>query len=388
MTRFTRWAFGAFFFLYFAYIGLMSPYASLYFADLGFGALEIAALMSMLQVTRILGPFSWGWLSDYLSNRVGIMRFCGVLACLTFLAIFYLHDYIPFLIWMFVLHTILSSMVPLGEAATVHALFKDNSFDHRYGRVRLWGSIGFISMVLIAGEVFHWRGIQILPWLGVAVLFLLMINTFLLREPKIERRPLVRGELRSVLKRVEVRWFLVSAFAMIFGHAALYVFYSLYLMGLGYNKFQIGLFWTLGVFAEVIFFYFQSKVMARYSPTAVLQMTCVVGAIRFVLIGYFANTSLLIAAQIMHAASFAAHHSASTKLIQTWFAGALQARGQALFTTVAYGFGGTLGGLCAGVIWDQLGPNQVFGMAAIACAVAGLAIYQIKPSKTLHHIPE
>ena len=379
MTASSRWAFGAFFFLYFAYIGLMSPYASLYFAERGFGALEIAALMSMLQVTRILGPFSWGWLSDYLSNRVGIMRFCAALACITFLAIFYLQDYIPFLIWMFVLHTILSSMVPLGEAATVHALFKDDSFDHRYGRLRLWGSIGFISMVLLAGEIFQWRGIEVFPWLGVAVLVLLVINTFFLREPKIERRKLVRGELRTVLRKPEVRWFLLSAFAMIFGHAALYVFYSLYLSNLGYSKFQIGLFWTLGVLAEVIFFYFQSKVLARYSPTAVLQMTFIVGVIRFVLIGYFASTSLLILAQVMHAATFAAHHSASTKLIQTWFAGPLQARGQALFTTVAYGFGGTLGGLCAGWIWDQLGPNQVFGMAAAACAVAGLAIYQMKP---------
>ena len=379
MTASSRWAFGAFFFLYFAYIGLMSPYASLYFAERGFGALEIAALMSMLQVTRILGPFSWGWLSDYLSNRVGIMRFCAALACITFLAIFYLQDYIPFLIWMFVLHTILSSMVPLGEAATVHALFKDDSFDHRYGRLRLWGSIGFISMVLLAGEIFQWRGIELFPWLGVAVLVLLVINTFFLREPKIERRKLVRGELRTVLRKPEVRWFLLSAFAMIFGHAALYVFYSLYLSDLGYSKFQIGLFWTLGVLAEVIFFYFQSKVLARYSPTAVLQMTFIVGVIRFVLIGYFASTSLLILAQVMHAATFAAHHSASTKLIQTWFAGPLQARGQALFTTVAYGFGGTLGGLCAGWIWDQLGPNQVFGMAAAACAVAGLAIYQMKP---------
>ena len=379
MTASSRWAFGAFFFLYFAYIGLMSPYASLYFAERGFGALEIAALMSMLQVTRILGPFSWGWLSDYLSNRVGIMRFCATLACITFLAIFYLQDYIPFLIWMFVLHTILSSMVPLGEAATVHALFKDDSFDHRYGRLRLWGSIGFISMVLLAGEIFQWRGIEVFPWLGVAVLVLLVINTFFLHEPKIERRKLVRGELRTVLRKPEVRWFLLSAFAMIFGHAALYVFYSLYLSDLGYSKFQIGLFWTLGVLAEVVFFYFQSKVLARYSPTAVLQMTFIVGVIRFVLIGYFASTSLLILAQVMHAATFAAHHSASTKLIQTWFAGPLQARGQALFTTVAYGFGGTLGGLCAGWIWDQLGPNQVFGMAAAACVVAGLAIYQMKP---------
>jgi PPP family 3-phenylpropionic acid transporter len=385
MTASSRWAFGAFFFLYFAYIGLMSPYASLYFSELGFGAIEIAALMSMLQVTRILGPFSWGWLSDYLSNRVSIMRFCGVLAVLCFFVIFYLEQYIPFLIWMFILHTILSSMVPLGEAATVHALFKDNSFDHRYGRLRLWGSIGFIAMVLLAGEVFQWWGIEVFPWLGLGVLIALALDTFMLREPKIERQPLVRGELRSVLRRAEVRWFLVSAFAMIFGHAALYVFYSLYLADLGYSKSEIGFFWTLGVTAEVIFFYFQSKVMSRFAPTTVLQLTFVIAVIRFILIGYFATTSLLILAQLMHAATFAAHHSASTKLIQGWFSGALQARGQALFTTVAYGFGGTLGGLCAGWIWDHWGPNQVFGMAAVACALAGVAIAQVKTTPNVLH---
>jgi len=82
MTPSVRWAFGSFFFLYFAYVGLVSP--------------------------------------DYLSNRIGIIRFCACLASITFLAIFYLHSYIAFFVWMFVLHTILSSLMPLGESATVH----------------------------------------------------------------------------------------------------------------------------------------------------------------------------------------------------------------------------------------------------------------------------
>ena len=85
MTPSVRWAFGSFFFLYFAYVGLVSPYASLFFLDRGFSVIEIAVLMSMLQITRIVGPFSWGWLSDYLSDRIGIIRFCACLAAVTFL---------------------------------------------------------------------------------------------------------------------------------------------------------------------------------------------------------------------------------------------------------------------------------------------------------------
>lgn len=378
MTPSVRWAFGSFFFLYFAYVGLVSPFASLFFVDRGFSVIEIAVLMSMLQITRIVGPFSWGWLSDYLSDRIGIIRFCASLAALVFLCIFFLQSYFAFFVWMFVLHTILSSLMPLGESATVHALFKDNSFDKRYGRLRLWGSIGFIAMVLFAGELFQSKGIELYPIVGSIVLIFLAVVTFKLHEPKLERHKMVKGELLVVLLNPDVRWFLLSGFFMVFAHAALYVFYSLYLADLGYNKFQIGLFWALGVFAEVIFFYFQSKVLSRLDPEVVLQVAFGIGVIRFTLIAFFPLTSVLILAQIMHAGTFAAHHSAATKLLQRWFTGPLQARGQALMATVSYGLGGTLGGIMAGWLWDATAPRNVFVMSALACGLAGMAIGKLR----------
>ena len=381
MTPLVRWAFGSFFFLYFAYVGLVSPYASLFFLDRGFTVIEIAVLMSMLQITRIVGPFSWGWLSDYLSNRIGIIRFCACLAALVFTSIYFLHSYISFFIWMFVLHTILSSLMPLGESATVHALFKDNSFDKRYGRLRLWGSIGFIAMVLFAGELFQRKGIELYPLVGTFILFALAMVTFLLYEPKIERRKLVKGELLTVLLNPDVRWFLLSGFFMQFAHAAFYVFYSLYLANLGYDKLQIGLFWALGVTAEVAFFYFQSKVLSRLDPEIVLQASFGIGVIRFALMAFFPFTSVLILAQIMHAGTFAANHSAATKLLQRWFTGPLQARGQALMATVSYGFGGTLGGLFAGWIWEASQPRDVFVISAFACGLAGMAIQKLRPRR-------
>ncbi|QWD65008.1 MFS transporter [Polynucleobacter sp. MWH-UH2A] len=381
MTPVLRWAFGSFFFLYFAYVGLVSPYASLFFLERGFNVIEIAALMSMLQITRIVGPFNWGWLSDYLSNRIGIIRVCACLAALVFLCIFYLQTYIGFFVWMFVLHTILSSQMPLGETATIHALYKDNSFDKRYGRLRLWGSIGFITMVLIAGELFQRKGIELYPYVGTVILFALAAITFCLHEPKMERRKMVKGELFAVLLNPDVRWFLVSGFFMIFAHASLYVFYSLYLANLGYDKFQIGLFWALGVAAEVLFFYFQNKMLSRIDSEIILQGAFGVGVVRFALIAFFPTTLVLIIAQLMHAGTFAAHHSAATKLLQRWFTGPLQARGQAIMATVSYGLGGTIGGLCAGWIWDLFQPRDVFVMSALACGLAGMAIQKLRPRR-------
>lgn len=379
MTPSLRWAFGSFFFFYFAYVGLVSPYASLFFLDRGFSVIEIAVLMSMLQITRIIGPFSWGWLSDYLSNRIGILRFCTCLAAIVFLFIFALQSYVSFFIWMFILHTILSSLIPLSESATIHALFKDNSFDKRYGRLRLWGSIGFIVMVLFAGELFQRTSIELYPYVGIFVFILLAMTTFGMHEPKVERRKMVKGELLVILFNPDVRWFLLSGFFMIFAHAALYVFYSLYLSDLGYDKFQIGLFWAIGVLAEVVFFYFQSKVLSRVDAEVVLQGAFMVGVIRFILIAFAPITSVLILAQLMHAGTFAAHHSAANKLLQRWFTGPVQARGQALMATISYGLGGTLGGLCAGWIWELSQPRDVFVMSAFACGLAGMAIQKLRP---------
>jgi PPP family 3-phenylpropionic acid transporter len=159
----------------------------------------------------------------------------------------------------------------------------------------------------------------------------------------------------------------------------LYVFYSLYLADLGYNKFQIGLFWALGVAAEVIFFYFQSKVLSRLDPEVILQASFGIGVLRFILIAFFPLTWVLILAQLMHAGTFGAHHSAATKLLQRWFTGPLQARGQALMATVSYGLGGTLGGLAAGWLWDATQPRNVFAMAALACGLAGMCIQKLRP---------
>lgn len=379
MTPSLRWAFGSFFFFYFAYVGLVSPFASLFFLDRGFNVIEIAVLMSMLQITRIIGPFSWGWLSDYLSNRIGILRFCTCLAAIVFLLIFTLQSYASFFIWMFVLHTVLSSLIPLSESATIHALFKDNSFDKRYGRLRLWGSIGFIVMVLAAGELFQRKSIELYPYVGVVVLLLLALTTFGMHEPKVERRKMVKGELLVILFNPDVRWFLLSGFFMIFAHAALYVFYSLYLADLGYNKFQIGLFWAVGVLAEVVFFFFQSKILSKVDAEVVLQGAFGVGVIRFILIAFLPITPILILAQLMHAGTFAAHHSAANKLLQRWFTGSVQARGQALMATISYGLGGTLGGLCAGWIWELSQPRDVFVMSAFACGLAGMAIQKLRP---------
>ena len=79
----------------------------------------------------------------------------------------------------------------------------------------------------------------------------------------------------------------------------------------------------------------------------------------------------------LHAASFGSFHAAALGYINHYFRGRNQGRGQAIYTSLTFGLGGTLGGLYAGYAWERLGPGLTFTGAAL-CALAGMLVLRAK----------
>jgi PPP family 3-phenylpropionic acid transporter len=385
----SQYTFAIFFFFYYAYLGVLGPYFTLYVDQLGFTAIQISFIMAMPQMTRILGPIFWGWLADFRQDRIGIMRITGMISLAIFVGIFFYKAFLGIALWMFLINTFSSSLTPLGEAATLHYLQRTSSFESQYGKLRLWGSIGFMLAVFACGFWFEAQGIQTLPWVGLVTLVLVTIAIWCLWEPALEKREIFRGQLRAILYQPEVMWFFSSTFWMVFAHATLYTFYSLYLQKLGFGKQVIGLFWMIAVAAEVLYFYFQKFFYGKFDPFRILRFTFILGMVRFLVIAWFPSFWPLLFVQLFHAGTFAAHHSASIHLLQKWFKGATLARGQALYSVSSYGLGGTVGGLVAGWVWDAQGPRMAFAIAAVACTLGYWSIVQSQRIlQKNHHIPE
>lgn len=58
------WPFAGFYFCYFSFVGVTSPYWGLYLASLGLTPWAIAVLASMPSLARVTAPGFWGWLAD------------------------------------------------------------------------------------------------------------------------------------------------------------------------------------------------------------------------------------------------------------------------------------------------------------------------------------
>ncbi|HYA21286.1 MAG TPA: MFS transporter [Burkholderiales bacterium] len=363
MQRFPYWRLSSFYFFYFAFVGAFSPYWSLYLKSLGFSASEIGVLMSLLMVTRIFAPTLWSWMADRSGERVAVVRIAAALSLASYLGVFFVRSFW----WMFGVMALLSffwsASLPLVEATTLSHL-RDSSA--RYGHVRLWGSIGFIVAVICTGYVLDVAEVRVLLWLVLATIAGILIFSRYIPEADSAIDHTDRLPVLNILKRPEVAALFVACFLMVAAHGPFYTFYSLYLAAHGYSKGAIGWLWAVGVICEIAVFVAMPRIMERFSLLQILSMSFLLAIIRFLLIGWMVDSSgAIFFAQVLHAATFGAYHAGAIAAIHRIFRGRHQATGQALYTSLTFGAGGTFGALLSGYLWDFLGASLTFSVASL-----------------------
>ena len=369
------WPYAALSFAYFAGLGLFNPYAPLWLETLGWGPLAIGTLASLQAWTRIVSPYAWAWLGDHTGRRTDLIRLGAALCLLASLALTFQHDSVTsILVCALALFLANSAVGPLSEAALSHALTTPQGFDAaRYGRTRLWGSVGFIAAVAGFGVLLQRGGYDSFPeWVVVMSVALLVASVSLPGGRETHRPGEAAPAIGPLLRQPRVRWFFATVATTVLAHSVLYAFFSLYLNSLGLGSQVVGLLWALGVIAEVVFFATQGRFFHRRPAMWWLQLAAWVAAVRFALMGAVPWALwLLVPLQVLHAFTFGAQHAASIALVSTLFPGRLRSRGQALYSVLGYGLPGVLGGLGAGWLIERSGYLSAF-LAASLCALASV----------------
>jgi PPP family 3-phenylpropionic acid transporter len=362
----------AYFGAYFLYAGAFVPYFALYLAARDFGAVEIAVVMAMPQLARIAAPTFWGWLAD----RSGAGRAIVIGSALVLVVGYPLIDaaegVLAVALVMLAMSLLSAGALPIVEALTLSSL---EGRGERYGPIRVWGSIGFIAGVLGTGMWLDTHAPRSLLGVVVVLAAVALAVSLLLPPARVSvGAGGAEARLGDVLRRADVIALLAACSCMSAAHGALYGFFSLHAEALGYSKTAIGALWTLGVLAEIVVFLAWPQLARRYSLRVLLIASFLCAAARFAAIGWGTQVlALLIAAQLLHAATFGVFHAASVAAVHRWFTGRLQARGQTLYSSLSYGLGGGAGLLIAGWSWEALGPGLSFTLSA-AFALAGAAL--------------
>lgn len=368
------WRLSSFYLFYFAVLGIFLPYWSPYLRSIGFDAKAIGLLSAILAGTKIIAPNILGWIADHRGQRMRVIRIALLLACMAFSCMLFTTSFV----WMALIITVFgffwNAVLPQFEATTFTHL-GDSS--HAYTGIRIWGSIGFIVAVVSLGKYLESHALGQLPEIILALLLAIFIVSIIVPERASGPIHVTDVSLFKVIRQTRVIALLLVAFLMQLSHAPYYIFYSIYLADHGYSSLFIGGMWAISVIAEVFIFMLMPRLITWLGLTKLLLICFTVACMRWLIIGYFVDVlPLLIIGQLMHAVTFGIFHATAIQLTHRYFTGRTQGRGQALYSSMSFGAGLSVGGLMVGFSWSSVGSLASFQGASVACVVAFLITWR------------
>lgn len=380
----SRAALAAGYFAYFGVVGVYSPYLAMWLADRGYSALVIGEFAALAAGLRIFGPFAVAWLFDHVAVRRRWFVLAATVVCLAWggVGLWSLGSQamlpIAVMAGVFALYSLaFNSLMPAYDAYVLDSL---GPAQRDYGRLRWWGSAGFIVASLAAGQWVAVAGAQVVvPALVIAAVFTWVIYLCLPPEPPRTAKPASAHSVLAALRQRPVLVFMAVNVCHLAGFGAFYTYFSLYLQAHGYSTFHIGLLWSWGVVAEIAVFLAGPWLVARFRLRTLLQWALLGTAVRWILVATLVdNVPLTWLGQTLHLAGFGLFHTVSVLLLPRLLPPGASSRAQAVSGSLGWGLGGMLGNLGAAWAWYATGPASAYflgaGLTLLGACIAALGL--------------
>ncbi len=346
-----------FYFFFFAIIGVYVIYLPKVLEILGYSSLQIGTIFAISPLMRFVTPFfflkRWQLTSALYRFALFLALAAGVLFFLT-IDSFYL-----FIIPNVLLGISFALTLPFVETIALAHIGKE-----RYGKSRLFGSLGFIFIALVLAKFMDEPRAALWFLLG-AIIFTLLFGYPLAKEHPASKESSKKSSF-SLLRHWPV-W--LNLFLMQVSFGPFYNFFTIYEKEHGLSYTTISYLWTFGVVAEIVMLYFQGPILRR-NLLQILQLCSFITAGRWLLLQFFPTTlPLLYFAQSLHAFSFALYYTAAISHLFTIYKNKTLA--QQFFGGISFGLGGMVGSFLAGLFYGE----YLFLYAAFVALLATIVLF-------------
>ncbi|PIE66658.1 MAG: MFS transporter [Deltaproteobacteria bacterium] len=355
------------YFLYFGAMGVFLPYFNLYCLDIGFSGFQIGTLSGIRAAVLIIFSILWGWIADQKNMRRPIYIGCSFISAALW-ALFLLTTDFSFMLAITVVYgAFYAPIISFLEAFAMDVL---GQAKRRYGNTRAWGSVAFIAVVLVLGNLIDHFSVSII------IITMLILSAAqaaaALTIPRTGRRfPPQPQEPRRLFSRDTVV-FLFCAFLMLVSHGAYYGFFSIHLDRLGHGGGFIGVCWAMASIAEILVMINSAGLFAYFSFKRVLAISFLAATLRWGILFAAESAVAIILSQLLHALTYGAFHMAGILYMDELAPAADKTLGQAVNNAVTYGLGLTIGFFVSGTLFDAGDTAPLFLFSAGVSLAGGL----------------
>ncbi len=347
----------AFYFFYFSAVGVYIIFLPKVLNDIGYSSVDIGVIFALAPLMRFLTPFLF--LKHIKLNKT-IFKSVLALAIISSSSFYFtIYNFYTFLINNAILGICLSLVLPYIEVISL------NHLGSKYGKSRLFGSIGFMLIALVLGKYLSSPDIALHYYLGATILtviFALMLIEYD-EEHKVEN---IEDNQFSLLEHLP---FWISLFLMQVSFGGFYNFFTIYETAHNISLETASYLWSFGVICEIVMLYFQAPLL-KNNLLVIIRFSILITAFRWLLLYLFPdNLYISYFSQSIHAISFGLYHSAVIIYLYSLYSNKKLA--QQFMLGIAYGLGGFIGALIAGYTYGENLFLYSFIIALIAFIVLG-----------------
>lgn len=364
----SSWRISAFYFLHFFGVGVTLPFLNIYYHSVGITALQLGWLNAAARISTSLVPPVAGVLADRIHRSREVLFFCVSLSALVGLTLWWSRGFWAFLVLISIYSAARGAIGPIAENISLRQLEKSGG---QYGRLRWWGSLGFIVAALGVGKIIEMFSMDLMfPILFISAMALLPVVAQFPSNWE-NSRPLLKKDLENLFRTRPLLHFYGSATLMAVSAGPFGLYFSIYLRELGMSAQLIGLAWTIGVVSEIFFLWFGGEIQKRIGLNGMIMAGIFATALRWECTILTTQWVALIAIQALHGITFGVYHAAAVQFVDRWSAATTKNTGQALYVAATFGIGSTAGVLLAGCFFSSLGFVRLMHVGAVLALLSG-----------------
>ena len=383
-------ALSLYWFLYLGALGILIPFFGLYLVEgAGLSATEVGTVLATSPLVALVAPTFWGQIADRSSSRTRVLVFAtlGVAASCALYGL--LDGFWPLVAGNMVLAAFGTGVIPLVVSTTLAALGDDGLY--RFGRIRVWGTIGFLVLVVLFPLIRRAAG----PAVGLGIMFpiaagLIAVSALVALsiadsgEPAYRPRRADWMELRRHAPFVRALAFVFLSFLFLQGPMNLF---PLYLKAHGQGLDALGQMWILMLLPEIPLIAFSGAGLRRLGSRGLMAGGVAAGGLRWLLCGLVADPWVVYPAQLLHGVVVAGLSVGGSLYVEASVPARLRSTGQGLSSMAGAGVGAIFSSFSAGWLIDHAGVDAPFLIGGVgALALAALVTTILPPPSRASNI--
>ena len=376
MTGWLSWMFGV---SYLA-LGSLVPFLALVLTQRGVDGIVLTCALGALPVSRLVfGPL-WSVLADRYQAPTRMVRIGGVLSGVGSVMLLLVPGGWMVVLAMAVLSVGRAPAGPVLDGLTLSVL----SDRKEYGRVRRWGSVGFMLGVIGVGWLMDNTGFGPIE-VSVAAAGLFVVLAMRMPSSDAMQRVEILPALKDLMQDRFVRWMIPAAALHFAPHVGNTSFIAVHMDGLGMAALWTSAAIAGGIILEVLLMGWSGRILKRIGMERLLLISIALAVPRWALMIVLTDPVAIVAVNTVHGVTFGMFWIAAVALMNERAPAEVATSAQGLLALAVGGIGSSLGVIGASWIATTWGTMMmyrvatVFGLMAVLCAVMAVRAVPDRP---------